>query len=105
MNLRIWYENHKTFVYGILSTGIMLAILVILADWIIMPLYTKHGFEEEVPDVIEMHFNQAKELLNSRGFQIIKQSDAYNETYAESTIIIQKPVPYSLTKKGRRVYV
>lgn len=70
-----------------------------------MPLYTHRGAEFELPDVTEMSFEQAKEILEVRGFRIITDGLQFNETYAESTVIFQNPPPYSKVKRGRRIYV
>jgi len=100
-----WFENHKTVVLGVGSTVVLFVFIVLLMDWIVMPLYTHRGAEEELPDVTEMSFKEAEEILKSRGFRIFKEKDVYDATYPESTVVAQNPPPYSRVKKGRRVYV
>lgn len=72
---------------------------------IIMPMYTRHGDEVEVPEVVEMHFEQADSLLRTRGFDLVLEREQYDWNYPEGTVINQNPEAFALTKPGRRVYV
>lgn len=100
-----WFRKNKNLFIGLAATAVILFILAVLFDTIIMPLYTHHGAENELPDVTELSFNEAKTLLEKNGFKIIKEQEMWESTYPESTIIQQHPLPYSLVKKGRRIYV
>jgi beta-lactam-binding protein with PASTA domain len=102
---RRWVERHRTILLGIGATVLMFILLGFFMNWIVMPLYTHRGAEDELPDVTELSFNEAKELLESRGFQIIMDRQIYNSTYPESTVVLQNPEPYTRVKKGRRIYV
>ncbi len=103
--LKKWFKRHRTVLLGLGSTIIMLIFLVFLADWVIMPLYTHHGAEEELPDVTELSFEKAKTILNKKGFQIIRDKEQFDDTYPAGTVIAQNPAPFSRVKKGRRIYV
>ena len=99
------YERHRIVVLGVGSTFLMILFLILLLDWVIMPLYTHHGAEEELPDVTEHSFVEAEKILEAKGFRIVNDGEKYNATYPESTVIFQNPAPYSTVKKGRRIYV
>ena len=80
-------------------------VFVLLMDNIIMPLYTKHGKEYELPDVTARPVQEAIETLKADGFQPIIQDSTYDEQFPPGTVVQQNPLPYSLVKKGRRVYL
>jgi beta-lactam-binding protein with PASTA domain len=83
----------------------MMFLLVLLMDWIVMPLYTHQGAEEELPDVTEQPFRKAEEILKSKGFRIGEIEFVHDATYAESTVVSQIPQPYYLVKRGRHIFL
>ena len=103
--IKAFVKRYHTQIMGIGSTILMLVVLVLIMEWIVMPLYTHLGDEEELPDVTEMSFRQAKEILEERDFRIVNDGMKFDETYPESTVVFQNPPPYSRVKKGRRIYV
>lgn len=100
-----WIHLHRTPIIGIGATVLCLFLLVLIIDFVVMPLYTHLGEEEELPDVTEMSFQQAEEILDEEGFRIVFDGMKFDETYPESTVVFQNPSPYSRVKKGRRIYV
>lgn len=84
---------------------IILAILTILFDMIIMPWYTKHGKEYELPDVTLQQKNEAVKLLQKEGYEPIIQDSVFKAEYSPGQIIQQNPLPFTKVKKGRRVYL
>jgi beta-lactam-binding protein with PASTA domain len=102
---KTWIQKHRTPLLGIGSTILFFIFLALLMDWLVMPLYTHRGSEDEVPDVTESSFTEATQNLTSRGFRIVKDGEVYSPTYPESTVVFQNPEPFSKVKRGRRVYV
>ncbi len=51
---------------------IILVLAVILLDQFAMPWYTKHGEALAVPNVIAQRFEDAKELLELQGLDVVK---------------------------------
>lgn len=78
---------------------------VVLIDRTIMPYYTRHGAEVEVPDVVEMHVTEADSLLRIHGFRLVVEREQYDWNYPEGTVVNQNPEAFALTKPGRRIYV
>jgi len=103
--LNSWLEMHRTAVVGTCVTLAILVLWIILMDLLVMPVYTHRGQETELPDVTEMSFEEAKTLLESRGFRIMKDQIKNDSNYPVGTVIFQNPAPYSKVKKGRRIYV
>ena len=90
---------------GILSTVLMLVILAVLMNLVIMPLYTMHNHEKELPDVTEKTYEDAVNLLQDDGLRVIREPDKFDITYPAGVVIQQNPLPYSKVKKGRRIYL
>lgn len=78
---------------------------ITVVDRAIMPYYTRHGAEVEVPDIVEMHVTKADSLLRTRGFRLVVEREQYDWNYPEGTVVNQNPEAFALTKPGRRIYV
>lgn len=101
-----FWEKVKIPLLGILCSILLLIILAILLEYVVMPLYTQHGQEMELPDVTERSFEDAMAFLESAGFAVIEEPvRKYNSNYPDGTVLFQKPEPYSHVKKGRRIYL
>ncbi len=101
-----FFAKLRTPFLGLLSTAGMLLVLALIFDWVVMPIYTKHGAELELPDVTEKSFDEAKTLLESKGFSVIKEFHfKYDPVYPAGTVLFQNPEPYAHVKKGRRIYL
>lgn len=88
--------------------GILFALAtgsVLLMDWIVMPLYTRHGHEVEMPNITKMRFEEAKRPLEDAGFVLVREEERYNNEFPTGYIIEQSPLPHTMVKTGRRVYV
>jgi len=70
-----------------------------------MPLYTKHGKEYELPDVTEQPVDEAIDLLENEGFNPIVVDSVFDTNYPPGAVIRQNPLPYTIVKKGRRIYM
>ena len=105
LGLKKWIRRHKRPIIGWTATAIVLIVWLFLMDWIVMPIYTHNGQEEELPDITEQPFEYAQEILESKGFKIIKDREKYDSNYPKGMIITQNPEPYAKVKKGRRIYV
>jgi serine/threonine-protein kinase len=99
------YKRHKTVLKGFFSIFVMLVSIAFLMDWIVMPIYTQRGKEVELPDISEMLFEEAEMILKERGLRIVKDREKNDSNYPSGTVIFQNPSPYSMVKKGRRIYV
>ncbi len=70
-----------------------------------MPWYTKHGDEYEMPDVTEQPVTDAVDLLESEGFNPMIVDSVYEANYPPGVVVRQNPLPYTMVKKGRRIYL
>jgi len=100
-----WRRMHKHAILGGWVTLLVLVVWMLFMDWIVMPLYTKHGRELELPDITEHPFEEAQKILEDRSFKIIQDREKSDSNYPRGTVIFQNPAPYARVKKGRRIYV
>lgn len=90
--------------YG-LSFLVIGVVLLLVMDQIVMPMYVKHGQQITLPDVRKMQFEEAEDLLTSKGFVPVKSDMKYNADFEPNEIIDQQPAANSTVKSGRRVYL
>jgi serine/threonine-protein kinase len=98
-----WLRNSRF--YNLIILIVVVILLTVLLDRLLMPLYVKLGDETEMPDVIEMHVEEAQQVLTSKGFQVLVQDSMYDANHEEGYVIEQNPYPYATVKEGRRVYL
>jgi eukaryotic-like serine/threonine-protein kinase len=99
----LWFK--QTWAYKPIIILIVLVLFVLLMDKVIMPLVVGLGNERELPDVIEMSIDQAKNILEKEGFNVIIKDSLYDANFPLGTVIEQNPYPYATVKEGRRVYL
>ncbi len=95
----------KEWGLAFLLTLILLIFLLLIFDKVLMPLYTRHNREIEVPEVVEMNQAEADSTLARCGFRLVVESEKFDSHYPAGTIISQNPEALSRTKPGRRIYV
>ncbi|MDW7681614.1 MAG: PASTA domain-containing protein [bacterium] len=90
-----------------LYLAVVAIIIVLLFDKLIMPLYTRHGQEIEVPDLTSMFFEDARELLKQMDLKIVEEEKKFDSSnkFPIGYIMAQNPPPASKVKTGRRIYV
>ena len=105
MNSNRFEKLWKLRIIRYLTALIAFILIVLLFNDVIMPWYVRLGQEYELPDVVSMPLEQAKDSLAKAGFQLVVKDSVYDENFAPGTITEQQPAAYSKVKKGRHVYV
>lgn len=93
------------FLLPFFLVSILIVIFIVILDLFLMPLYTKHGKEVELPDVTDKQIEQASDILKSGGFNPIIKDSVYDEQFSPGSVVQQNPLPFTMVKKGRRVYL
>jgi beta-lactam-binding protein with PASTA domain len=96
--------NRQALLGYLIASGVLL-ILAMTFDKIVLPIYTQQYNEVEMPDIVEKSADEADSILNAHGFRMIIDKSEYHPVLPESTIVFQKPSPYTKVKRGRRIYV
>ena len=83
----------------------VLILFFFFLDSLLMPWIVNRGGTLEVPDVEELMFENAKEKLDSLGFDA-RQGDVRSDPrHAAGQVIAQNPPAGSFVKYGRRIYL
>jgi serine/threonine-protein kinase len=100
----LWALSHQPFIRipGLLAIIAMAGVLIM--DWIVMPLYTRHGDEVEMPNITSMRYEEALRPIHEAGFVLVKEEERYSTQYPNGYVIEQNPPPHARVKPGRRVY-
>jgi serine/threonine-protein kinase len=91
----------------LLTAAILLFFLLFLAlvDDVLMPWYTKHGESLAVPSVVAKPMEEAKDILEEQGLEVVKAGEKYDARLPFGYVVDQNPRAKRLVKKGRRIYL
>jgi beta-lactam-binding protein with PASTA domain len=78
-------------------------ILLVLADTIIMPTWTRQGSETEVPNIVDLSYQAAEARLKDANLDVVKGTEEYDPTRPKGMVINQVPEGGTKVKTGRRV--
>ena len=70
-----------------------------------LDIYTRHGQEVEVPNIMNMSFDQAKLLLDEYDLNIQVADSGYNKRMPADCILAQMPGATAKVKAGHIIYV
>ena len=87
-----------------LAIAALLFLFTVFIDVVLMPIYTRHGDELEVPPVVAMAEASARETLVSRGLEPEILESVF-DTMSAGSVVRQNPHPGMTVKEGRRVYL
>lgn len=100
---RDWFE--WIHVVRLAAAMAILFFFVLLTDQIVMPLYTKQGKEVILPEVEGLKRGQADSILTEGGFRVIMDREIHSRAIPRGIVISQNPLPQSIVKRGRRIYL
>ncbi len=103
-----WQEIDWVRIAKVLGIFVLvLFIIYLLFDKIIMPAYTRHGQVIEVPDLTNLLYEDAREVLDRLDLKIVEEAKKFdnNNEFPIGVVMSQNPRPLSSVKKGRRIYV
>lgn len=80
-----------------------MVIIVLILNYIIMPLIVKEGSEARVPDVTGLSMQAAEAKLQDAGLGLIKGNEEFHQELPMGAVITQSPEGGETVKKGRRV--
>ncbi|MDE5790030.1 MAG: PASTA domain-containing protein [Muribaculaceae bacterium] len=73
--------------------------------YIALALFTKHGEADKVPNVENMTYTKALELLHDRGFRVDIRDSVYRDDVKPGLVIEQFPKANSMVKPGRKLFL
>jgi len=87
----------------ILSIIVMIFIFSIVAEYLVMPVYTRQNQNKVMMDVINRNLNDAIKLLKSENYRYEVSDTLYTNKFSLGTIIDQYPKPNTRVKSGRTI--
>lgn len=96
--------------WRILGASTLLVFLLLLfagmvTDWLIMPLYTRHGSERPVPKLEGMTIGEARGTAEQGGFRVEVEPAKIGGNVPEGTVLEQRPLPGAFAKPGRTIHI
>ena len=94
--------NNKLTQY-LLAFGAVSFVVVILFEYIIMPMYTRHNTGQYLMDVQGKTLEEAIAMIEAEDFRAIVIDTMYTNKVAEGIVVDQYPKPNMKVKTGRTV--
>ncbi|RFM28880.1 PASTA domain-containing protein [Deminuibacter soli] len=83
--------------------GIVLVLLLLFFSS--LGILTRHNKNEKVPYVVGKNVEEARKILEARGFEVELQDSVYIDTTARLSVIRQAPEGDALVKANRTIYL
>ena len=92
-------------IWGNLLAMVIVAVLLVLGVWFGLGMYTHHGEEIIVPDVVGKLIGDADYTLEMQGLEAVVVDSTYDHTKPSGAIMVQTPKAGSRVKSGREIYL
>lgn len=97
--------THRYFWLGMLALVGAFVGLFLMMNYVVMPIYTRQGAAVTVPEVRQLPFDQAHNLVEDRDLRPERRDQPFNPSLPRDAVIDQNPPPNASVKPGRRVYL
>ena len=84
---------------------IVIAVTGLYMVFLALALFTKHGESDKVPNVENMTYTRALELLHDEGFRVDIRDSVYRDDVKPGLVIEQFPKANSMVKPGRKIFL
>ncbi|WP_153799123.1 PASTA domain-containing protein [Foetidibacter luteolus] len=98
------FITQKSFLINLLVV-LVLAVVAVLLFFGSLGWLTNHNSIEKVPSVIGKNVEEAKKILEARGFDVEVQDSVYIDTTAKLAVVKQSPEPDASVKEHRTIYL
>jgi beta-lactam-binding protein with PASTA domain len=96
-------SNKPFWVNLLVAVGVLLVIFLLF--FLSLGLLTKHGENEKVPYVVGKNVEEARKILEAKGFEVEVQDSVYIDTTAKLSVVRQSPESDAIVKKHRTIYL
>ncbi len=97
--------THRYFWLGLFGLVGMVVGLYLMMNYVVMPIYTRQGAAVTVPEVRELPFEQASNLIEDRDLRPERRDQPFNPSLPRDAVVDQNPQPNASVKPGRRIYL
>ena len=91
------------FIRTLVSIGGMIVVFALIAEFLVMPVYTRHNQNRIMMDVQYKMLDEVVRLLKSENYRYEVSDTLYTNKFQIGTIVDQYPNPYTRVKMGRTV--
>lgn len=84
---------------------ILVAIIGLLIIFLWLNIFTRHGESDTVPEVENMSYTGAINLLHEKGFRTDIRDSVYKEDVSPGFVVEQFPKPGAKVKPGRKIFL
>lgn len=89
---------------GLLGILLGLIVAVLLFNYAVMPIWTRHDASVSVPNLRDMSPGEAERALVLAGLDAEMREQPFNSTLQSDRVVEQSPGAETLVKPGRRIY-
>lgn len=89
---------------GLFGIAVGLVVGVLLFNYAVMPIWTRHDASVSVPDVHEMSSSEAERAFVLAGLEGEMREQPYNPNLQADLVVDQSPAADTQVKPGRRIY-
>lgn len=94
----------KTFLKQLLILfGVTIVLIIIINFW--LKSYTNHGNYITVPDFAGLQYDEVDAYAEQRDLEDVIIDSVYDHSKVKGSVISQDPLPNSLVKKNRKIYL
>ncbi len=79
--------------------------ILLMFNYVVMPLYVKHSSLVVVPDVTGKDMNEARKIIEDSGLEVKQGEIRYDASKPIGMVLDQNPPGNETVKKGRRIYL
>ena len=91
------------FIRTLVSIGCMIVVFALIAEFLVMPVYTRHNQNRIMMDVQYKMFDEVVRILKSENYKYEVSDTLYTNKFQVGTIVDQYPKPYTRVKMGRTI--
>jgi beta-lactam-binding protein with PASTA domain len=103
--MEVWYFiSSMVFWKKIGKIAGIVALLLFMLFWM-MTCFTRHGSKEKVGNYVGKNMKEVENLLDDEGFEYTITDSVYREDFPADIVLEQNPLPNSLVKSGRTIYL
>ena len=103
LTIKKFYYRHP--IISNLMLIFVAGILVVVIGLVFLDFWTRHGETSTVPEIKDMPYQQAAEILGRNDLEIEISDSIYDRSIAPGTVVESWPKAGSVVKRGRQVFV
>jgi eukaryotic-like serine/threonine-protein kinase len=103
--MEVWYFfSSRVFWKNFGKMAGIIALLLFMLFWM-MTCFTRHGDKERVGNYVGKNMKEVENLIDNDGFDYVVSDSIYREDFPADIVLEQNPLPNSMVKTGRTIYL